>query len=66
MDLITIRLDRTMVERLRVLARTEAVRRDENVTWASLVHESIEDRLTAAERDGVVVSLPTSSRSSMR
>lgn len=47
MDLVSIRLPRKMVERLRVLARLEAVRRNATVTWSGLVREAIEMRLAA-------------------
>jgi predicted DNA-binding protein len=47
MELISIRLPREMVERLRVLARMEAVRRNAAVTWSGLVREAIEAWLTA-------------------
>lgn len=42
MELISMRLDRDKVERLKTLARMEAARRDESVTWAQLVRECIE------------------------
>jgi hypothetical protein len=45
MELVSIRLPRETVEQMRALARTEAVRRNENVTWAGLVREAIDDRL---------------------
>ena len=45
MELISIRLHRETVERLGTLARKEAARRDEHVTWAELVREAIEERL---------------------
>jgi predicted DNA-binding protein len=47
MQLVSIRLPRQMLERLRALARLEAVRRNENVTWSGLVREAIEARLVA-------------------
>jgi predicted DNA-binding protein len=47
MDLISIRLPREMVERLRVLARQEAVRRNASVTWSGLVREAVEVWLAA-------------------
>ena len=47
MDLISIRLPRETVERLRALARREAARRNEDVTWARLVREAIDGRLAA-------------------
>jgi predicted DNA-binding protein len=45
MQLISLRLPRETIERLRTLARLEAVRRNENVTWSGLVREAIEARL---------------------
>ncbi len=45
MELVSIRLHRETVERLRALAREEAVRRNENVTWASIVRELLEQKL---------------------
>ncbi len=42
MQLISIRLPRETVERLRTLARCEAIRRNEDVTWSRLVREAIE------------------------
>lgn len=47
MDLVSIRLPREMVERLRTIARLEAVRRNANVTWSGLVREAIEVWLAA-------------------
>jgi predicted DNA-binding protein len=45
MDLISIRLPRETIERLRALARREAARRNADVTWSGLVREAIEARL---------------------
>jgi predicted DNA-binding protein len=45
MQLISIRLPPETIERLRALARQEAVRRNENVTWSRLVRETIDNRL---------------------
>ena len=49
MELISIRLKRETVRQLRALARREAVRRNENVTWVGLVREAIQ-RLLAARK----------------
>ena len=65
MELISIRLDRKAVEELRGLARLEAVRRDEPVTWAALVREAIECRL-AAERTGAPPCLAGAPRATAR
>jgi predicted DNA-binding protein len=55
MELISIRLPREMVERLRVLARLEAVRRNAAVTWSGLVREAIEAWLAAESQPQNVV-----------
>lgn len=53
MDLISIRLPRETVERLRALARREAARRNEDVTWPGLVREAIDARLAGeSQRQG--------------
>ena len=58
MELISIRLARETVEQLRALARCEAARRNQDVTWAAIVREAIDERLAAeAKRLGAVKSL---------
>jgi hypothetical protein len=45
MQLVSIRLETATVERLRSLARREAARRNQDVTWPMLVREMIDRRL---------------------
>ena len=40
-----IRLGTDLVESLKVVARKESVKRNENITWATLVREMIVERL---------------------
>jgi predicted DNA-binding protein len=52
MEVVSIRLCPEMVARLKLLARREALRRGEDVTWARLVREALEQKLL--DEEGVV------------
>jgi len=45
LELVSIRLPRETVEQLRAFARREAVRRKQDVTWAALAREALEQKL---------------------
>ncbi len=45
MQLMSIRVPAETVERLKTLARQEAARRNEDVSWSSLVREALDERL---------------------
>jgi predicted DNA-binding protein len=53
MEVVSIRLCPEMVARLKLLARHEALRRGEDVTWARLVREALEQKLLGEETDRV-------------
>ena len=42
MEVVSIRLHPEMVARLKLIARHEAIRRGQDVTWARLVREALE------------------------
>ena len=52
LELVSIPLPRNIVEQLRALARREAILRNQDVTWATLAREALEQKLRDPEAPG--------------